>query len=244
MNVFANPNSRAFARVAGIFYLLIAVSGGYAIAYAPTVWHLPGDPMGTLNAIRDNATTFLSGLAGDVVMMSSEVMVTALLYFMFRNVNPTLSLAAALARFAMVAVMAAMMLFHAGIFAIAQNSLPLGSMTPDMAAEVAYLLLHMHDAGVWVSQVFFTIHLLLLGWLLLASGLYPRLLGIGLMVGGAGYLLDSVYAFAFPDFAALGITRAALLAVVTLSEVGFALWLVFVGPRLPETGGNSTPRSA
>lgn len=233
MTGFSNPTSPAFARIAGAFYLLIAVSGGYAIAYAPTTWHVPGDPVATLDAIRLHSGYYLSGIAGDVVMMSAEVIVTAMLYVMFRHVNPTLSLAAALARFAMVAVMSAMLLLHAGIFAIAQDAVPLSNMSQGVAAEMLYLLLYMHDAGVWVWQVFFTLHLVILGWLVAASGLFPRLIGLGLMIGGTGYLADSVYAFALPDVSSLGVIRVALLAVVTLSEIGFALWLIFVGPREP-----------
>jgi hypothetical protein len=87
----------------------------------------------------------------------------------------------------------------------------------------------MHRAGVWIWQVFFTVHLVLLGALIVASNKAPRLIGIGLMLGASGYLLDSVYAFAFPDAALLGALRVALLVIVTLSELSFALWLVIKG---------------
>ena len=60
---------------------------------------------------------------------------------------------------------------------------------------------------------------------------YPRLLGWGLKLGGAGYLLDSVAGFALPNAVLLQAISIALLVIVTLSEIGFALWLVFVGPR-------------
>ena len=68
---------------------------------------------------------------------------------------------------------------------------------------------------------------------MVASGQYPRLLGYGLMLGGMGYLLDSAYAFAFPEAALLGQLRVALLVIVTISEVGFALWLLLRGPARP-----------
>ena len=98
---------------------------------------------------------------------------------------------------------------------------------------LAYLMLTIHDSGVWIWQIFFTIHLLILGRLILASGQYPKLLAYGLMLGGLGYVLDSVYAFAFPDLALLGQVRVALLVIVTISEVGFALWLLLRGPMRP-----------
>ena len=224
----SDPQSRSFARLAGLLYLTIDVSGGYAIAYVPSVLHAPGDPIATWNTILANRGVFLSGIAGDVVMMGAEVLITPMLYLMFRTVNPAVSLAAGLARIMMVAVMAAMLFFHVGGLLAAEG---LAGFTEEQSKILAGLMLSMHDAGVWIWQIFFTLHLLMLGWLVMASGLYPRLLGLGLMVGGAGYLLDSIYAFALPDFAVLGWTRAGLLGVVTLSEVGFALWLLLVGPR-------------
>ena len=233
MTLFSDPTSRRFAMIAGLFYLTIAVSGGYSIAYVPYALYGDGQPTDILNAISTQRGLFLSGIAGDVVMMAAEVMVTAMLFFMFRAVNPTLSLAAALARFAMVAVMAAMLFFQAGLLAMANGALPMDGAGAEAKDALAGLLLYMHDAGVWIWQVFFTIHLLLLGTLILNSGMFPKVLGAGLLVGGMGYLVDSIYAFAFPGAEWLGLVRVGLLGIVTLSEVGFALWLVFVGPRKP-----------
>ena len=97
--------------------------------------------------------------------------------------------------------------------------------------ELAGLLRHVHDAGVWIWQVFFCLHLILLGTLVLRSELYPRALGFGLIVGGTGYLVDSVQMFALPEAATLGAVKIALLLIVTLAEIGFALWLLLRGPR-------------
>ena len=239
MELFNDPQSRRFARIAGLFYLTIAVAGGYAIAYVPADLY-GGKTAGALAEIAARPGFFLSGIAGDVVMMLAEIVVTAMLFFMFRPVSPTLSLAAALARFAMVAVMATMLFFQAALFLIATGALPLDGMPEATRSDLGALLRAMHDAGVWIWQIFFTVHLWLLGALVLASGWFPRLLGLGLIIGGAGYLLDSIHAFAVPDLALLGLVKVALLAIVTVSEVGFALWLVFAGPRR----AGDTPRAA
>ena len=43
-----------------------------------------------------------------------------------------------------------------------------------------------HDAGNWLWQLFFALHLVLLGTLMTRSGLYSRLLGAVLMAGCIG----------------------------------------------------------
>jgi magnesium-transporting ATPase (P-type) len=229
--ITADTHSRSYARLAGVFYLIIVVSGVYAIALVPSQLHVADDPSATIQNILTNRAFFLSGILGDVILMIAEIMVTVMLFFMFRSVNATLSLAAALARFAMVTVMAAMLFFYAGLLEFAEGTDALTSFSDQQRVEIAYLFLKLHDAGVWIWQVFFTVHLVILGQLVVKSGFYPRLLGWGLTIGGFGYILDSAVSFALPDASLLGVVTIALLALVTISEIGFALWLVFVGPR-------------
>lgn len=228
MYVFENPTARGFGRLTGALYLTIAMAGGYSIALVPSLLHVPGDAAATWANVLSNRALFMTGILGDVVMMIAELFVTAMLYTMFRATNPTLSLIAALSRLMMVAVMAAMLLFHAGGLHLAQG---VRDIPPDLASAMAGVFLYMHDAGVWVWQIFFSVHLVVLGALIIRSDHAPVILGVGLAVGGMGYLLDSVYAFAFPGWDGLALARAALLVIVTLSEVGFALWLLIVGAR-------------
>lgn len=231
MTAFEDPSSRAYARLTGALYLIIAFAGGFSILYVPGELNVAGDPAATFENIALHRGLFYAGLVGDVVMMVTEVLVSVMLYFMFRPVNATLSLAASYARLMMVAVMAAMLFFHAGSLALADGTVPLGSFSKAQRIELAGLLRHVHDAGVWIWQIFFCLHLLLLGTLVARSGLYPRLIGAGLIVGGTGYLVDSVQMFVFPDAGLLEAMKVALLLIVTLAEIGFALWLLTRGPR-------------
>lgn len=231
MRVFDDPRSRPYARMTGAFYLTIAAAGAFAIGLVPAQLHVAGDAAATVGNIMARRGLFNLGIAGDSIVMLAEVMTTAMLYFMFKPVSATLSLAAALARALMVAVMAAMLLFHAAALALADPNGALTSFSAAQRIDLAGLMLHVHDAGVWIWQLFFTLHLALLGQLVVRSGFYPRLLGHAMSLGAFGYLLDSVYAFAVPDAALLGQVRVGLLAVVTVAEIGFALLLLIRGPR-------------
>lgn len=231
MHAFSDPTSQTYARLTGMFYLGIAIAGGFAIAYVPSQIVVQGDSTQTVANILNRSTLYQSGIAADVAVMMFEIMALTMLYFMFKPVSATLSFAAAMARLSMVSVMSAMLFFHAGATLLATSPEVMPSFDVTQRADLAGLLLEMHRAGVWIWQVFFTLHLVLLGTLVVASNRFPRLIGIGLIVGGSGYLLDSVYAFAFPDAEWLGMLRVGLLAIVTLSEVSFALWLLIKGQQ-------------
>lgn len=89
--------------------------------------------------------------------------------------------------------------------------------------------------GVFVWQLFFGVHLLALGWLILKSDVVPHLLGRGLFIGAFGYLIHGIAKLAFVDVAAINYAFIALLVIVTISEVSFGIWLLI-------RSGHSTPK--
>ena len=229
MHLFSDPHSRGYARITGLFYMIIAAAGFFAILYVPGQLFTPGDGAASLAAIAGRRGLFNAGVGGDVAVMLAELMATAMLYFMFRHVSETLAFAAALARLMMVAVMAAMLFHYAAALALAGPEL--AGIAGETRAALGALMLHLHDTGVVIWQLFFWAHLLILGQLVAGSGLYPRLLGHAMSLGSFGYLLDSLNKFLAPDGAALGIATGALLVVVSLAEISFALWLIIRGPQ-------------
>jgi hypothetical protein len=232
MHAFDHPDTRAFARMAGALYLVIAAAGFFAILYVPGQLTVPGDPVATAAQIAARPDLFVAGVGGDVVMMTAEVVLAVMLFAMFRPFGAVLATAALVARLMMAAVMAAMLLPQAALLELVSPDAPLAALDPAQRAEIAWLLGRMDAAGVWVWQVFFALHLWLLGVLAWRSGAVPKPLAAGLALGGTGYLVDSVRAFAIPGSALLNGAGMALLAVVALAEIGFALWLLARG-RIP-----------
>jgi hypothetical protein len=226
MHALDDPHARPFARTAGVLYLVIAMAGFFSILWVPSRLTAPGDPAATLALVADRPGLFVGG---DVVMMLAEVVLSVMLFAMFRPFGAVLATAAMVARLMMAAVMAAMLLPQAAVLWLALPDVPLGALDAAARAELAWMLSRMDAAGVWVWQPFFAVHLWLLGTLAWRARAVPRLLAAGMVVGGTGYLVDSVRAFAFPDAPLLPILGGALLAVVTLAEIGFALWLLMRG---------------
>ncbi|MEO1551279.1 MAG: DUF4386 domain-containing protein [Pseudomonadota bacterium] len=221
------------ARPTGALYLVIAVSGFFSILYVPSQLVVPGDPLATAQALAERRAFFAWGVLGDVVMMTAELLVSVMLFQMFRPWGETMALAAMVARLMMASVMAAMLLMHAAVLGLSDPVADaLSSFSALQRAELAQLLREAHGAGVWVWQVFFALHLLLLARLVARAAVMPRGLGVALALGGAGYALDSLRAFALPDMPGLPQIGIALLAVATLAEIGFALLLVVKGPGL------------
>jgi len=82
------------------------------------------------------------------------------------------------------------------------------------------------------SQMFFALWLLPLGYLVVRSGYFPRVLGYLLVVACLGYLVDL-----FAYFLAPGIEGSVLpfsAAAGAIGELAFMAWLLVKGARVPE----------
>ena len=224
------PMPAASPRIAGALYLGIAVFGGFSIGYVPTVIVATGDPATTATNLTTNLGMFKLGVFADIGVILFELALTAILYVMFRRISPVLSTIGVISRAGMITVMGVNLLTWVMPLTL------LGGGTGFVGSEdIVMLFYKAHDLGVFVWQLFFGMHLLALGLIILRSDLVPRLLGWGLFVGAFGYLIQGIVKLMFVDEASLNLIIIALLVVVTVAEVSFAIWLLVWGPKRLQT---------
>ncbi len=224
--MFDDPTSRNFARSAGLAYLVIALASAFALLWVPSQLTVPNDPLATLNLIAQHPGLFTAGLTAEFLVVLVEIALSVLLYVMFRQFGETLALMAMIARLMVAAVMAAMLMPQAGVYALAVPTPVFSGLDPMLRAEHAWALHYIRDAGLWVWQVLFALHLWLLSTLALRNTDIPRLIIYGVLIGSTGYLLDGLRAYAMPASGLLTLITGALFSLVALSELIFALWLL------------------
>lgn len=218
-------------RLAGVLYLVIAICGGFSIGYVPAMLSAPGDAQATLHNLVTHKALYDAGLWGDIVVMLVEIVVTVLLYRMFRAVGPTLSMIAALARLVMAVIMAVMLFFDALVRSLIDGAGYLSVFSQDQLAALVLLFRDAQGFGVVIWQFFFALHLCGLGVLVVRAAGTPRVLGWILMIGAFGYLLDSIAVIVSVEGGILILARNLLLGIVTLAELSFALWLAIRNPQ-------------
>jgi hypothetical protein len=84
------------------------------------------------------------------------------------------------------------------------------------------LYLDMRQNGLLVTLVFWGLWLLPLGFLVFRSGFLPKLLGVLLVIAGAGYVVD-----VGTQLLSLGLAAIGQFTVV--GEILFTLWLIIKG---------------
>ena len=91
--------------------------------------------------------------------------------------------------------------------------------------------------GYLVAQIFFGLWLFPLGLLAYRSGMFPRALGVLLMLATGAYLVDTALQFLAKDVADV-VSGSVLIPVVILAEVWMMAYLLIKGVRTP---ADSTP---
>ncbi len=231
--------TQSYARTAGLLYLIIAVFGAFAIGYVPSVIIVAGDAATTANNLLSNKTLFNMGIFGDIVILLVEVILTAMLYVMFKPVSLTLSLIAAWSRLAMVLVMAInLMLYIMPVVLLGGADYLSAFETPQLQAA-ALVFFDAHALGIYVWQLFFTVHLVALGVLIIKSDLLPRILGWLIIVGSFGYFFQAMAKLLHIQNDAITAIYIGLLVIVTVGELSIAFWLLIKGIKSSAERGMS-----
>ncbi|MEK9501953.1 DUF4386 domain-containing protein [Gaopeijia maritima] len=221
---------RSRARLAGLLYLVIIVSAGFAEGFVRGGHIVPGDAAATAESIRAATGLFRFGLFADLLAFVADAGVAVLLYLVLRPTSRTLALLAAAFRLvAHPAIGALNLLAHQAGLSLLEGRPAMPAFSPEQIEQLALLALDLHGYGYVIAGAFFGVHCALLGVLLLRSVHFPGWLGALLIAAGFGYLFEVTAVFAVPGLEAL----AASVVVVTagIGEVVLCLYLLIAGVR-------------
>jgi len=234
----ADPSPRKLAKIAGSGYLVIILAGIFAEFIIRSNLIVPGDAAATAHQIIAKEGLFRLSIAGDLVMLLSDVMVACALYFLLKPVSRNLSLLAAFFRLVHSAVYGVNLLNLIFVLQLLEGYSFLGVFETDQLYALAMVFLKAHQYGYDIGLVFFGFHCGVLGYLVFRSGFFPRILGILLGVAAMAYLVNSFARFLMINYQAYESLFAVIVFVPAfVAELSFTLWLLVKGVKISE--GNS-----
>src|SRR5215213_11929483 len=223
----AETSPLVYARVAGLLVILLVLLGPFSQLYVPSTLIVPGDATATADNIRASGCVLRLGIVGDSLIFLIEIVVPVLLYVLLRPVSRTLSLVAAFARLATAIIQGINLLPYFVALLLLSGAGYLTAFEPDQLDALVLLFLDAHQYGDYIWQVFFGLHLFVLGYLIFKSGYFPRILGVLVIVGSLGYLTDSFGNFLYPNYDEVFGWVVGVTAVI--GELPFFLWLLIKG---------------
>ena len=222
---------KRLARIAGLLYLVVGILGGFAFAGVYSAMYVAGDAAATASNLVANAGLVRIGVAADLIQVVVWVFLSLTLYVLLRHVSAY----AARAMVVLVAIGASIsflnILFEFQGMRVATDPTYLAAVGTAGSTALAMLMLDLQHYGYAIAGIFFGLWLVPLGYLAFKSGMFPKVLGIVLVVGGIGYLFDTLATFVAPELTAMIHPVAALLGVV--AEISLLAYLLIKGVRSP-----------
>lgn len=216
------PDPR-IARMTGLLYLAVAITGGLSFIAIRTHIVAEGDPAATLTNVLEQATLARAWIGLELAAVIVQALVALWFYRFFRCVSTFT--AGAIAVFGLVNAIALM-----GSAAFLATALQV-ALDPIAGAPGLPHLMYVISENLWgVGNLFFGLWLIPMGTAALTSRWAPRALGRLLIAGGAAYMLSGFLSFLAPDF---GWVVDALVIPPTVAELWMIAWLFYAGRRSP-----------
>ena len=218
--------NKKIARVAGLWYLILAIGSGYSWMYISKTFVIDSATL-TVENILKTESQFVTSIVFSVVGQIAFVFLALTLYRLLKTVNQTQARLMLTLVLISVSVMFVNIIFQTSSLVILQRSVYFKGFTDTQISDLATLFLHLNIIGVYIVDIFWGLWLFPLAFLTYKSGLFPKIIAIVLVVSGMGYIVDSLSFIINPDVH--NILRNYLSIPEALGEVLMLLWLLIVG---------------
>lgn len=223
-----NPLKRT-ARIAGILYLALAITGAFGIMYIPTAILVPNDLLATATNILNNETLFRLSVFSGMVSQAIFVFLVLTLYQLFKDTDQRN--ARLMVGLVLVAVPIAFLNALNQLIALRLlgSESYLDSFNESQLQSLTTLFLNLGNDGTAVAQIFWGLWLYPFGLLVIKSGFIPKWIGYSLIVACFGYLFNSIAHFLLPNYVALVAPFTAISG--TVAEFSIILWFLIKGAK-------------
>jgi hypothetical protein len=208
------------ARIAGLFGLLMILSGGLAsLAIRGLV--VKGDATATATNIMAHERLFRLSYVGELFLVAFYVVFTALLYDLLKPVNQRVSLLAAFFSLVGCAIQGFACVFELAPLVVLGRAPYLGVFKVEQLQSLAFLFLRLYSQAYSIAIVFFAFYLLVIGYLVFKSTFLPRILGVLVSFAGLSWMT-----FLSPP---LGSKYLPYIIAMAAGEGFLYLWLLVMG---------------
>ncbi len=207
------------ARASGILYLSLVPLGMFGIMYVPSILIDPENSTTTIRNIIENETLFRWSIISALLVQIINIILVLLLFKIFKRVH--MLMAALMVIFSLLAVPIVFLneINHLAVLNLLVKGLE--------SEQLISIFLNLHHHGIIMAQVFWGLWLFPLGYLVYKSGYLPKFIGVLLIIGSVGYVVDSFTLILLPQF------KITFSEFTFLGEVIFPLWLLIKGLKKP-----------
>jgi hypothetical protein len=222
-------NTKVKTRIAGLLYLVSMATVFVSQLLIIKLVH-PGDAAATAELVLESERLFRVGIVCDLVSLASYMGVMVILYGAFRPVSRNLSLLAAVFSLASGTVSIMNALNRIAPLILLNDAHPLDSYSAQQLQDLSSFFFALSAQGVLIALIFFGLHNVVIGWLIVRSRFYPRVVGVLLAVGATSYVVNGSLALISPELLArLPFGQLPGFGIGDTIVFFWAMWLLAVG---------------
>jgi hypothetical protein len=232
---------RRAAKTAGTGYLVIFVLAIFANFVVVNGLVESGDAAATAKNIAESEGQFRAGLVAFAIVFVVDVVVAWALFILFRNLDRDVSLLAAWFRLVYTVFLGVALIFFFVALQLLSGDGYLDAFEPGQLDAHVLLAVDAFNYAWLIGLVCFGVHLIIIGYLVVASRWTSRALGYILMVAGTAYIVDTAARAVLSEYADVENLFLAIVAVPSvIGELWFTVWLLRTGGTRLEPSASRT----
>ncbi len=216
------PSANRTARVAGLLYLLVFPFAFFSLSVRDRLI-VYGDAAATASNIMASEGLFRSGIVAWILSQTIFIFLLLALFRLLKSVNANVALHMVVLLLVGIPIALVNELNQFAALLLLSGADYLTAVTADQLHAQMMFHLDLHKYGLYIAQIFWGLWLLPFGYLVFKSGFLPRILGVLLMVGCLGHLIDVVAGVVFSN------DEVTVSQFTSIGEFLFPLWLVVKG---------------
>ena len=226
---------KRLARIAGVLYLIVGIAGAFAEGFVQPKMYVAGDAAATAGNVIANAGLVRIGVVAELLDQTILVFLALTLYVLLKHVHQSMARAMVVLVVLAAGISCLNVVFEFAGLRVATDAAYAAAFGVAGSNALVLLLLDMQHYGLLVAQIFFGLWLAPLGYLAYRSGLFPKALGVTLVVGAGCYLVDLLLKFLAPGIGGL----AALVVIPSaVAEVWMLGYLLAIGVKAAKPVGS------
>lgn len=219
------------ARMAGLQYLVIVITGFYGILYVSSQITVKSNAAATMQNMLNHEFLFRSGITAKLIGTIAFVFLVLVLYRIFKSTHEYRAKLMVFLVIVQIPIVFVLVTFNFSALMVAKGSL-LPSLFITERQEFVYFLLRTYKLGIIILMIFWGLWLIPFGQLVLKSGYMPKFIGYLLIIGGWAYVIESLdYILLDEKLSLITDYTFVLYAVAELSTVA---WLLIKGIKTPK----------
>lgn len=221
-------SNKKTARIAGLLYLGVVLTGIFSMMYVPSKLIVWDNATTTFNNIVASETLFRIGIIIYLLCYIFFLFLPLVLYKLLTPVNEIYTKIMVILAVISIPIAFLNIQNKLNVLSLINGENYLNVFSNEQLQAQVLLYLNQYDNGYLIASIFFGLWLFPFGYLVFKSGFLPKILGVFLMLGFVGYLVNFLGNSLLADYSSYGISSFVQIPA-SIGEIGICLWLLIVG---------------